>query len=166
MATLVAPELIMSLPSSNDLKAGHIPILFAAFMYFNISLMVWKVLGPLGVQIAKLLALDPAQKRLMAAVFLLVMTAFRMGDGAVFQLIPIRFGKKIGTIAGFVGMAGGVGGFYLASSLGVPKQLTGSYQAGFLIFAALALIAFAGLAMVKRLWRASYGSLPGLAVRI
>jgi len=101
------------------------------------------------------------------AVFLVVMAAFGMGDGAVFQLIPIRFGKEIGTITGFVGMAGGVGGFYLASSLGFSKQLTGSYQAGFLIFAALALIAFAGLTMVKRVWRSSYGSLPGVAaVRI
>ena len=30
---------------------------------------------------------------------------------------------------------------YLASSLGYAKQLTGSYQIGFLIFAALALLA-------------------------
>jgi NNP family nitrate/nitrite transporter-like MFS transporter len=99
-------------------------------------------------------------------VFLVVMAAFGMGDGAVFQLIPIRFGKEIGTITGFVGMAGGVGGFYLASSLGFSKQLTGSYQAGFLIFAALALIAFAGLQAVKSRWRASYGSLEGITASV
>lgn len=87
-------------------------------------------------------------------VFLVVMAAFGMGDGAVFQLIPLRFGKEIGTVTGFVGMAGGVGGFYLASSLGFSKQLTGSYQMGFLIFAALALLAFAGLTAVKSKWRA------------
>jgi len=92
------------------------------------------------------------------AVFLVVMAAFGMGDGAVFQLIPLRFGKEIGTVTGFVGMAGGVGGFYLASSLGFSKQLTGSYQAGFLIFAALALLAFAGLTAVKRKWRAEFSA--------
>jgi len=91
-------------------------------------------------------------------VFLVVMSAFGMGDGAVFQLIPLRFGKEIGTVTGFVGMAGGVGGFYLASSLGFSKQLTGSYQAGFLIFAALALLAFAGLTAVKRKWRAEFSA--------
>ena len=32
-------------------------------------------------------------------------------------------------------MTGGIGGFFLASSLGVSKQLTGSYQAGLLLFA-------------------------------
>jgi NNP family nitrate/nitrite transporter-like MFS transporter len=91
-------------------------------------------------------------------VFLIVMSAFGMGDGAVFQLIPIRFGKEIGTVTGFVGMAGGVGGFYLASSLGFSKQLTGAYSVGFLIFAVLALIAFIGLQAVKRRWRADFAS--------
>ena len=28
------------------------PTLFAAFLYFDLSFMVWYVLGPLGVQIA------------------------------------------------------------------------------------------------------------------
>ncbi len=95
---------------------------------------------------------------LALAVFLVVMAAFGMGDGAVFQLIPIRFGKEIGMVTGFVGMAGGIGGFYLASSLGFSKQLTGAYSMGFLIFAALALIAFAGLQAVKRRWRADFAS--------
>jgi len=130
-----------------------------------------KVLGALYILAAAalvVLSFNIPSFWLALAVFLIVMAAFGMGDGAVFQLIPIRFGKEIGTLTGFVGMAGGVGGFYLASSLGFSKQLTGSYQAGFLIFAALALIAFAGLQAVKRRWRASYGSIEGItdAVRI
>ena len=55
-------------------------------------------------------------------------------------------------------MAGGVGGFYLASSLGFAKQVTGSYQAGFLVFAALALVALAGLTGVKARWRTTWGA--------
>jgi NNP family nitrate/nitrite transporter-like MFS transporter len=47
-------------------------------------------------------------------------------------------------------MTGGVGGFYLASSLGFSKQLTGSYQSGLLIFAALALIALTVLTLASR----------------
>ena len=31
------------------LKAGHAPTLFAAFFYFDMSFMVWVLLGPLGV---------------------------------------------------------------------------------------------------------------------
>ena len=55
--------------------------------------------------------------------------ALGMGNGAVFQLVPQRFGSEIGVMTGLVGMTGGVGGFYLASSLGYSKQFTGSYQA-------------------------------------
>ena len=62
-----------------------------------------------------------------------------MANGAVFQLLPQRFGKDIGVMTGLVGCGGGVGGFYLASSLGLAKGLTGSYAAGFLIFAGLCL---------------------------
>ena len=61
-------------------------------------------------------------------------------------------------MTGLVGMAGGIGGFYLASSLGFAKQVTGSYQAGFLIFAALAILAVIGLTMVKRTWRTTWGA--------
>jgi NNP family nitrate/nitrite transporter-like MFS transporter len=59
-------------------------------------------------------------------------------------------------MTGLVGMTGGVGGFYLASSLGVAKQMTGSYQAGFLVFATLALVALALLTRVKRRWRSDW----------
>ena len=39
------------------LKAGHTPTLLAAFLYFDLAFMVWVILGPLGVQIAKDLGL-------------------------------------------------------------------------------------------------------------
>lgn len=91
---------------------------------------------------------------LAAAVFILGMLALGLGNGAVFQLAPQRFGGEMGLITGLVGMAGGLGGFYLASSLGVSKQLTGSYQAGLLIFAALAFVALLGVSLVRKRWNA------------
>lgn len=92
------------------------------------------------------------------AVFVCAMLSLGMGNGAVFQLVPQRFRKEIGVMTGLVGMAGGVGGFYLASSLGYSKQVTGSYQAGFLIFAALAIAALIGLTAVKKRWRTTWGA--------
>ena len=88
--------------------------------------------------------------------FVIAMLALGTGNGAVFQLVPVRFGREIGVMTGLVGCAGGVGGFYLASSLGYSKQWTGSYQDGFLIFAGLALVAFIGINIVKKHWRASF----------
>ena len=99
-------------------------------------------------------------------VLLVGMLALGMGNGAVFQLVPQRFRAEMGVMTGLVGMTGGVGGFYLASSLGVSKQITGSYQAGFLIFATLAAVALAALTRVKRRWRADWTSQGIAAARI
>ena len=93
------------------------------------------------------------QLALALAVLVAGMLALGMGNGAVFQLVPQRFGKQIGVMTGLVGMAGGVGGFYLASSLGLSKQFTGGYQAGLLSFALLALVALASLTGLRRRWR-------------
>ena len=99
-------------------------------------------------------------------VFIFAMLVLGMGNGAVFQLVPQRFRKEIGVMTGLVGMAGGVGGFYLASSLGYSKQLTGTYQTGFMIFAALALLALVGLTTVKTRWRTTWGAAHLTAARI
>ena len=100
------------------------------------------------------------------ALFVCAMLALGMGNGAVFQLVPQRFRREIGVMTGLVGMAGGVGGFYLASSLGYSKQLTGSYQIGLLIFAALALVALSGLTAVKSRWRTTWGAAHMTAAKV
>ena len=91
--------------------------------------------------------------------FLLTSGALGMATGSVFQLLPQRVGKAIGVMTGLVGAGGGVGGFYLASSLGMAKGLTGSYSAGFFIFAGLCVLAIGGLALVKTRWRTTWGAL-------
>lgn len=91
------------------------------------------------------------------------MGALGMGNGAVFQLVPQRFGREVGVMTGLVGMMGGVGGFYLASSLGCVKQFTGTFSLGFAAFAGLALVALAGVAFVRGRWRRSWTAQPALA---
>jgi len=67
----------------------------------------------------------------------LAMGMLGMGNGAVFQIAPQRFPAEIELITGIVGAAGGLGGFFLPSVLGVLKDLWGSYAAGLLLFAML-----------------------------
>ncbi|SFJ35501.1 NarK/NasA family nitrate transporter [Caulobacter sp. UNC279MFTsu5.1] len=95
------------------------------------------------------------------AVLMFSMLALGAGNGAVFQLAPQRFRKEIGVMTGLIGMTGGVGGFYLASSLGMAKKMTGSYQVGFLGFAALAVFALVALHSLKARWRAVWPTLHG-----
>ncbi len=96
-------------------------------------------------------------------VFIVGMLALGMGNGAVFQLVPQRFRREIGVMTGLVGMTGGLGGFYLASSLGYSKQLTGSYGPGFLIFAGLAAVALVCITVVRNKWRTTWTALYGAA---
>ena len=100
----------------------------------------------------------PATLPLALALFILVMGTLGIGNGAVFQLVPQRFRNEIGVMTGLVGFAGGVGGFYLASSLGFAQKMTGSSGPGFLIFAALSLTALLGLTSVKKRWRTTWGA--------
>ena len=96
-------------------------------------------------------------------VFVVGMLALGMGNGSVFQLVPQRFRREIGVMTGLVGMTGGIGGFYLASSLGYSKQLTGSYGAGFLVFALLAAVALIAISSVRRRWRTTWAEAHGAA---
>jgi NNP family nitrate/nitrite transporter-like MFS transporter len=97
------------------------------------------------------------------SVFIIGMLSLGMGNGAVFQLVPQRFRREIGVMTGLVGMTGGIGGFWLASSLGYSRQFTGSYQSGLLVFAALALLALVGITGIKSRWRTTWGALLGAA---
>lgn len=105
-----------------------------------------------------LMSFGQATYQLALAIIIPVMAVLGMGNGAVFQLVPQRFRKEIGVMTGLVGMAGGVGGFYLAASLGYFKQTSGSYQSGLLIFAGLAVLALVGLTGVKNRWRTTWGT--------
>ena len=89
-------------------------------------------------------------------IILFSMIALGAGNGAIFQIAPQRFREEIGVVTGLVGMTGGIGGFYLASTLGLSKQATGSFQFGFLGFACLALVSLLALLAVGAKWRATW----------
>jgi NNP family nitrate/nitrite transporter-like MFS transporter len=113
-----------------------------------------------------LISFSPPSKWAALGIFFVGMMGLGMGNGAVFQLVPQRFRKEIGVMTGLVGMAGGIGGFWLASSLGFSKQYRGDYQLGFLIFAALAAVALVGMVAVKTRWRTTWGSSAVTTARV
>jgi len=94
-------------------------------------------------------------------VLFLIMANLGMANGSVFQLVPQRFAKDIGIMTGLVGCAGGLGGTALIKTLGWSKGTFGGYTEGFLIFAAVVLIAIIGLSLVKTRWRTTWGVAAG-----
>ncbi len=86
-----------------------------------------------------------------------------MGNGSVFQLVPLRFPREIGVMTGIVGAAGGLGGFFLPNLLGSLRQLTGSFSGSFLIFGLAGLGCAAGLLYVSRSWEGAFVGRGGRA---
>lgn len=89
--------------SRSFLKAGHAPTLLSAFLYFDMSFMVWVLLGPLGVAISRTFHLDPAQKGFMVAVPVLSGAVLRLVAGVLVDHIGP---KKTGIIGQLIVLAG------------------------------------------------------------
>jgi MFS transporter, NNP family, nitrate/nitrite transporter len=96
---------------------------------------------------------------------LLTMACLGTGNGSVFQLVPQRFGREIGVATGVIGAAGGAGGFFLPTLLGVLKGVAGTYAAGLVIFAFAALWAMFGILRIRHEWRTIWNR-AGLEVAV
>lgn len=99
---------------------------------------------------------NPGGAVVQLALFVAAMLCLGAGNGAVFQLVPQRFGKDIGIMTGLIGMAGGIGGFALAASLAATKQHSGDYAGGLWLFASLAALGWMSLSSVKQQWRSGW----------
>src|SRR5262245_576071 len=122
------------------LKAGHWPTLLCAFLYFDISFMVWVLLGALANSVVPAFGLNEAERGLMLAVPLLggsllrlvlgVMTdhwgARRTGlIGLVLTLVPLLLGwlwaDSFGKVL-LVGLLLGVAGASFAAALPLASR--------------------------------------------
>jgi MFS transporter, NNP family, nitrate/nitrite transporter len=72
------------------MKSGNLPTLAAAFLYFDVSFMVWVLLGPLAPFISEQLHLTPYQKGLLTSIPLLGGALFR----PVLGVLGERFGER------------------------------------------------------------------------
>src|SRR5437879_2251092 len=79
-------------------KAGHTPTLLASFLYFDVSFMVWVILGPLGPFIGDAWKLTATQKGFLIALPLLAGSFFR----PIISLLADRIG---GRKTGLIGLA-------------------------------------------------------------
>ncbi|MDQ0230822.1 MFS transporter [Metabacillus malikii] len=81
----------------SDLKtSGHPKTLFSAFLYFDVSFMIWVILGALGVFITEEFGLSPSQKGLIVAIPILAGSFFRI----ILGILTDRIGPKKTAIIG------------------------------------------------------------------
>ena len=79
---------------------GNKPTVFAAFLHFDLSFMIWVLLGALGVSISEGLGLSASQKGLMVAIPILSGSLMRIPLG----LLSDRFGGRRVGIAMLLGL--------------------------------------------------------------
>jgi NNP family nitrate/nitrite transporter-like MFS transporter len=87
---------------------------------------------------AVVLAFEPGMVGITIG-FLGSAAALGIGNGAVFKLVAELFPRETGTLAGVVGAAGGLGGFFPPLVLGAVRDLTGSYSIAFMLLSEFSL---------------------------
>jgi NNP family nitrate/nitrite transporter-like MFS transporter len=80
------------------LRAGHTPTLFCAFLYFDISFMVWVLLASLANGIARDFVLDDASKGFLVAVPLLGGALLRLPMGLLADRVGARRTALLGML--------------------------------------------------------------------
>jgi NNP family nitrate/nitrite transporter-like MFS transporter len=126
--------------ASGFLRAGHLPTLVAALLYFDVSFMIWVLLGPLAPFVRADLGLSATQQGLLTAIPLLGGALFRpvlglMADrlggrrtgllGLVFTLAPLAIGwRAADSAADFyaVGLLLGIAGASFAVALPLASR--------------------------------------------
>src|SRR6476620_3332636 len=95
------------------LKSGHTPTLVSALLYFDVSFMVWVILGPLAPFLRQEFHLSATKQGLLVAVPLLGGSLFR----PVLGILPDRIGgRRAGLIGLTLTVAATVAGWTLATS--------------------------------------------------
>lgn len=106
---------------------------------------------------------------LALTLFIFAMLIFGIANGSLFQVIPVRFPREVGIFTGFVGAAGGLGGFFLPNILGIFKEITGSYSTGFWWIGATYAAALIIIIWLQNAWKKmeqkEAGSVMGLSNR-
>ena len=108
---------------------------------------------------------------LTTLLFMLCFAALGAGNGALFQLVPLRWPLSTAVAGSMIGEVGALGGGFLPNAMGLSKQYSGSYLWGFLSFTLLALVMLVVLRVVQIRWTRTWAEkggrarLPGAAVR-
>jgi NNP family nitrate/nitrite transporter-like MFS transporter len=84
------------------------------------------------------------------ALFMLCFASLGAGNGATFQMVPLRWPATTAIVGGMIGEIGALGGSILPNVLGQSRQHTGSFATGFAAYAFFALIVLVVLRIVSR----------------
>ncbi len=103
----------------------------------------------------------------VTATTLLLMICFGAlgaGNGAVFQLVPLRWPATTAIAGSMIGEVGALGGSIIPNLMGYSKESTGSYGMGFVWFAAFVCVVLVILVLAQRNWTKQWVDKGGRAL--
>jgi MFS transporter, NNP family, nitrate/nitrite transporter len=101
---------------------------------------------------------------LTTILFMLCFAALGAGNGALFQLVPLRWPTNTAVAGSMIGEVGALGGAILPNVMGLSKQYTGSFSMGFIGYAAFTALVLGCLALWQRKWVGSWVGPRGKAL--
>jgi len=94
---------------------------------------------------------------------MLCFAALGAGNGALFQLVPLRWPMATAVAGSMIGEIGALGGGLVPNAMGLSKQYLGTYAWGFVLFAALALVMLAVMRALQIRWTRTWAEKGGRA---
>ena len=94
---------------------------------------------------------------------ILCFAALGAGNGALFQLVPLRWPLATAVAGSMIGEIGALGGGLVPNAMGLAKQYGGSYAWGFFLFAGLALAMLVMLRVMQLRWTRTWAEKGGRA---
>jgi MFS transporter, NNP family, nitrate/nitrite transporter len=95
--------------------------------------------------------------------FMVCFAALGAGNGALFQLVPLRWPLATAVAGSMIGEIGALGGGVIPNAMGMSKQHTGSYLWGFVGFAVCAVIVLVMLRSMQIRWTRTWAEKGGRA---
>ncbi len=106
----------------------------------------------------------PANPWIMVAILVVCFSAMGAGNGAVFQLVPLRFKATTAIAGSLIGEVGALAGGFLPLVMGYSKVYSGSYAPGFIAGTMLALGVLGSLTLVMQQWTTTWVAAGGKAI--
>ncbi|AVQ81065.1 MULTISPECIES: MFS transporter [Variovorax] len=96
-------------------------------------------------------------------VLIVCFAALGAGNGALFQLVPLRWPASTAVAGSMIGEIGALGGGLVPNAMGLSKQYMGSYLWGFVFFAALSLVMLGVMRVMQIRWTRTWAEKGGRA---
>lgn len=121
--------------------------------------------GVLGAIIVSIVVTGAVGHSLAATtlLFMFCFAALGAGNGALFQLVPLRWPTTTAVAGSMIGEVGALGGALIPNAMGLSKQYTGTYFYGFLVFAVVAAIMLVMLRVMQIRWTRTWAEKGGRA---